>query len=294
MHVRIKKGVGWNKGMEGQVFRVLSMNDANFVSHFKGIYPVEHPDNSDQGVKVLKKHNCEIVEDDEVMKVSNETVIEKLASIVGHSVEDLVSALKNLPGIEVKKNETIEPMKLSDRDLVVRNAIQFLEDLKCEGKESEDLSWEYRQNRHGKGFYHAGSGGAYNAEFIVDAPKRTVVCLLRAYHIPKHISRRGIAKCMPDDCFNEHIGKAIALAKALKEEIPAQFIDSPQPEGFEVGDIIKYRYIEDTTYRIETEEINGSSKLTILTCHNESLIGNEANGGNYGEAKVIDDSARYR
>ena len=296
MYVRITKGVGWNKGMEGEIFRVLPPDKFSKVTQFKGIYPVEHPDNTDQGVKVIKKHNCEIVEDEEAMKLSNLNVLEKLASVIGTSVEELVSALKNTPDIEVMKNEDFQPPKLSERELVVRYAKQFLEDLKCEGKDDEGFSWEYRANRHSKGFYHAGSGAAYNAQFVVNAEKRTVVCLLKSYY-DNNVARRGIAKCMPEDCFNEHIGKAIALAKALKEDIPTQLTHSPQPEGFEVGDIVKSSINGSYLWRItKITDKNYFESEVFRVLYGGSLgeLGKKHANCDFGNCEVADDSSRYR
>lgn len=52
------------------------------------------------------------------------------------------------------------------------------------------------------------------SESIINTEKRTVVVLLRDVVVDK-VRRRGIAKAAPDDCFNVHIGKAIALRRAL-------------------------------------------------------------------------------
>src|SRR5690625_3567880 len=51
-------------------------------------------------------------------------------------------------------------------------------------------------------------------EFIINKDKRTVVAILRGFRTGK-VHARGIAKCAPNDCFNAHIGKAIALRRAL-------------------------------------------------------------------------------
>ncbi|MEI5905614.1 hypothetical protein WAK64_00860 [Bacillus spongiae] len=56
-----------------------------------------------------------------------------------------------------------------------------------------------------------------DVEFIVNIEKRTVVALYReTYLFPDRriIRGRGIAKCDPNDCFNVHLGKAIALRRA--------------------------------------------------------------------------------
>lgn len=80
-----------------------------------------------------------------------------------------------------------------------------------------------------------------DAEFIVNAEKRTVVCLLK-YVKNKRIVAKGIAKCMPGDVFNEWIGKAIALARALEIEIPKEFLDAVQPDEVVVGHYVINKY----------------------------------------------------
>ena len=50
---------------------------------------------------------------------------------------------------------------------------------------------------------------------------------------------RGIAKCAPNDCFNVHIGKAIALRRALGLEVPAEYLNAPQPTEVRVGDVVE-------------------------------------------------------
>src|SRR5699024_6527622 len=83
-----------------------------------------------------------------------------------------------------------------------------------------------------------GSGDAYNGEFVVNKEKRTVVALLRGWGSGT-IVKRGIAKCAPKDCFNVHIGKAIALRRALGLEVPDEYLNAPQPTEVREGDIVE-------------------------------------------------------
>lgn len=71
-------------------------------------------------------------------------------------------------------------------------------------------------------------------EFIVKRAERVVVVLLRGYGSGA-IYRRGVAKTAPEDVFNVHIGKAIALKKALEQPIPDELMFAPKPEKAEVG-----------------------------------------------------------
>ncbi|WP_268430996.1 hypothetical protein [Bacillus sp. Tg11] len=50
----------------------------------------------------------------------------------------------------------------------------------------------------------------------------------------------GIAKAAPSDCFNVHIGKAIALRRALGLTVPDEYLNAPQPTEVRVGDVVQY------------------------------------------------------
>jgi len=76
------------------------------------------------------------------------------------------------------------------------------------------------------------------ADFIVNKDKRTVVALLR-FQYEREVLSRGIAKCHPNDCFNVHIGKAIALRRALGLDVPDEYLNAPQPTEVRVGDTVK-------------------------------------------------------
>ncbi|WP_439197305.1 hypothetical protein [Bacillus velezensis] len=51
----------------------------------------------------------------------------------------------------------------------------------------------------------------------------------------------GIAKAAPNDCFNVHIGKAIALRRALGLAVPDEYLNAPQPTKVRVGDVVRHR-----------------------------------------------------
>ncbi|MEK4049871.1 hypothetical protein [Bacillus sp. FSL K6-2839] len=93
-------------------------------------------------------------------------------------------------------------------------------------------------------------------EFIVNIAKRTVVDL-RKIKGCTNIVRRGIAKCAPNDCFNVHIGKAIALRRSLGWSVPAEYLNVPQPTEVRVGDVVRgrtafsMRTYEETVEKIE-------------------------------------------
>ncbi len=83
-----------------------------------------------------------------------------------------------------------------------------------------------------------GLDAACNVEFIVNKKKRTVVALMRGVK-SKTLYVRGIAKAHPNDCFNVHIGKVIALRRALGLEVPDEYLNAPQPTEVRVGDVVR-------------------------------------------------------
>lgn len=76
-------------------------------------------------------------------------------------------------------------------------------------------------------------------EFVVNTEKNAVVALLKTQMRGKLVVK-GIAKCHPNDVFNEHIGKAIALGRALGLDV-SEFTQAVQPDEVVVGMEIDYR-----------------------------------------------------
>lgn len=74
-------------------------------------------------------------------------------------------------------------------------------------------------------------------DFVINRDKRTVVALIK-WLSSEEVWAKGIAKCAPTDCFNVHIGKAIALRRALGLEVPAEYLNAPQPTEVRVGDVV--------------------------------------------------------
>ncbi|QHJ03702.1 hypothetical protein [Bacillus sp. AM1(2019)] len=74
--------------------------------------------------------------------------------------------------------------------------------------------------------------------FVLNRIKRTVVALIKGEYSGK-VYAKGIAKAAPNDCFNVHIGKAIALRRALCLAVPDEYLNAPQPTEVRVGDVIE-------------------------------------------------------
>lgn len=128
------------------------------------------------------------------------------------------------------------------------------------------------------------SNGVYNCKsvFIVNKEKKTVVSLLKN-PTTGEIIKRGIAKCLPEDCFNAHIGKAIAFYRSLNRAIPNEYLNAPVPEGKEIGD--KVRHWNRFMNRYENKTLVPSNKLiSEYTAHINSAASKMG--------RVIDDSDR--
>lgn len=128
--------------------------------------------------------------------------------------------------------------------------------------------------------YYLRLGAFSTPEYIVNKEKRTVVALLKPKHthVGKSVRAKGIAKCAPTDCFNVHIGKAIALRRALGLEVPAEYLNAPQPTEVQVGDKI---YI---TFNGRIETVRGFNHGGYaLTRETPGYVGKD-------DYKIIDDS----
>lgn len=70
----------------------------------------------------------------------------------------------------------------------------------------------------------------------------------------REVYARGIAKAVPDDCFNVHIGKAIALRRALGLAVPDEYLNAPQPTEVRVGDVVRSTVDKSKKYEIAKGE----------------------------------------
>lgn len=128
----------------------------------------------------------------------------------------------------------------------------------------------------------------YEVIFNVNKEKRTVVSLIKGATGDGRVfgvRHRGIAKCAPDDCFNVHIGKAIALRRALGLVVPTKYLSAPQPTEVRVGDVIESKWINgsdpDPEYEIvsavDGDEVSYKSggwdfKKEILNSGDDELL----------------------
>ncbi|MDQ0174450.1 hypothetical protein [Bacillus chungangensis] len=118
-------------------------------------------------------------------------------------------------------------------------------------------------------------------EFVINREKRTVVALIK--YVAGKVWAKGIAKCAPDDCFNKHIGKVIALHRALGLEVPGKYLNVPQPKKVREGDKIKF-IAPDHTFDGRIETVCGVDEDgAIWTKESSGWVGE-------GDCEIIDDS----
>lgn len=129
---------------------------------------------------------------------------------------------------------------------------------------------------------------AHKCEFVVDRIKRTVVALIRETEGKERVELRGIAKCAPNDCFNVHIGMAIALRRALGLDIPKEYLNAPQPDEARVGD-----YVEYDGYIVKVEPSGRVYNYTRGCCAVGSCVArrgriiDDSRDGRYGEVYSV-------
>ncbi len=202
---------------------------------------VEHPSMSEKyrtdewdeygGRGLVNKCDCEVI--NEIKTEANEMkslkeIVEQLVSC-GYTceagpLENNVDfrTLAKIAGVEMKATihagETIIPAQKSPRQ--IRDEI--IEKAKCDLIKLKII---------------ARDDYAKHVKFFINKEKRTVAALLVS-RVSRRVFERGIAKCDPTDCFNVHIGKAIALRRALGLEIPDEYLNAPQPTEVRVGDVV--------------------------------------------------------
>lgn len=137
------------------------------------------------------------------------------------SMDDAVQAVADAVKAEISKLAVAHPKSKSAQEL------------RDEIVERAKRDVEYYASIYGY------SQAGYYVDFVVNREKRTIVALIRD-PLTDEVFARGIAKCAPGDVFNSHIGRAIALRRALGLEVPAEYLNAPQPTEVRVGDVVKY------------------------------------------------------
>ncbi|TWM49975.1 hypothetical protein [Bacillus licheniformis] len=84
----------------------------------------------------------------------------------------------------------------------------------------------------------------FDITFDINRESRTVEAVAKKPN--SRTAFYGTAICAPDDCFNIHIGEAIALHRALGLKVPDEYLNAPQPTEVRVGDVVAYRGVYKT------------------------------------------------
>jgi hypothetical protein len=213
---------------------------------------------------LVSYYEYEVVVDEKETEADNVGIIEKMQAEI-EELKKRVAALEAHPRTNMPE-EVREDLKRRFRDKQQKRRDEIIE------KAKRDVAYIPSQY----GF------NGYNFEFIVNKEKRTVV-VLRRYR-DGHVLSHGIAKCAPDDCFNVHIGKAIALRRALGLEVPDEYLNAPQPTEVRVGDVIYVPYLPFSSIRRVTDNpfLSIIDEIGVFTAIRYL--------SSYSEVRIIDDS----
>ncbi len=108
---------------------------------------------------------------------------------------------------------------------------------------------------------------------------------------PDHI---GVAKCRRSDCFNIYIGKAIALRRALKLEVPEEYLTVQSPSGYEVGDFVTLKVNPYKVAKVVSAPYD--DVLVVRYCRpnsRETYLSQDELVNIRDIDRIVDDSERY-
>lgn len=214
--------------------------------------------------------NVTVASMDVAVQTVADAVKAELAKVQRKSTDELcMSVAESLAKVTAPKPKT--PQEL--RDEIVERAKADVEELRMRAK------------NHKMDTPATKSFGDLNVEFAINRDKRTVVALLRDHWTRStKVRAKGVAKCAPGDVFNSHIGRAIALRRALGLEVPGEYLAIPQPTEVRVGDVVRgkrHGLLRTLTERLEKYDSEGHGKAFRL--NNGTWLGTE-------QFDVIDDS----
>lgn len=223
--------------------------------------------------------------------------------VLTRKVNELAAQVDGLTGTVAKLAEKItkDDVKMTfdkpekaplTRDEIVAKAAADVAELLV-----TDIPYEVPTLSGGKQSYYvdvnAFMGACDTVDFVINRDKCTVVALVRV--IDGEVWAKGIAKAAPGDVFNEIIGKAIALRRALGLPVPTEYVKLPKPEGVRVGDVYE-AYSTGGSRFVKTVTEIASGKLYDSNFGGQAFTYIDA-GDRYGapctNPAVIDDSARY-
>lgn len=129
----------------------------------------------------------------------------------------------------------------------------------------------------------------YLLSFQVNSEAGVVVALVKDFN--GKVIRKGIARCMSSDVFNEDIGKYIATSRALKDGIEDRFLDPVQPDEVVVGTVVKWKYGGDT-FKVEYmgELGNNSVKHTFYCLDDKKTYSKSYKESILNYSNIVDDT----
>jgi hypothetical protein len=251
----LAKGLHGNRGQNPVIYVCMTKNGEKFLI-------------GERGVKLMEPAQLDQFTTDALLKE-----IERRAFEAGFK-EGEKKALQTPVGTPIASMSA--PVQTA-RDTVVAQAKEDVEKLVQHGKVL-DYDFVSQGNDTCRSHFYA-------VDFQVNGKKRAVTAIVRRtdgqgnpprLQTVKHVA---VAKCEPNDCFNEFIGKAIALYRALGIEVPDELLNAPQPEGKQSGDIAS----------------DGVRELRLIDVKEKYIFDETAHLGSIfaKNARVINDTARY-
>ncbi|WP_337102357.1 3D domain-containing protein [Paenibacillus sp. YIM B09110] len=266
------------------------------VSNYRVLEPLtESPAAEDADLLVLSRHINEL----SAKLDAQETQINGLTDAVGKLTLQLRVAREDIVLIEEGVSAGIERLERHGgvgqykpqltRDDVVAKAKRDVAELLKRAMRTMDMP-ATEENGH------------LTFEFVINRDKRTVVAIGKLRYVPGEVAVHGIAKCAPGDVFNSHIGRALALRRALGLDVPAEYTKAPQPIEVRVGDVITFPMDDSdgwygkVTYKVNSLDGGDRANLTILSSavDGSADVGGSAFGGDLrkglGHLVFYDDS----
>lgn len=120
----------------------------------------------------------------------------------------------NLSEEEEKAIHELIPPQLKMREEAKKFIKELLESKRCEEQLCEDFPTHY----HFRFKPDSSNHSCLELRFVVNEEKRTVVGLGSVFYT-KEVLKREIARCAPNDIWDEEIGKAIVLGRMLYEDV---------------------------------------------------------------------------
>ena len=217
---------------------------------------------------------------------STDLEVGEITTVVGYKEDD--DYWSTIFGDRVQERPVVtEKCKGDGEEYFSESALELVEEKSPNELRAEVIkkAKEFVEEKDGYGLIWLELTCVVDINFVVNAEKRTVVALLKRF-LTREVHSKGIAKCNPDDVFNEHIGKAIALGRALGKDV-SEFESAPQPTEPVIG------------HKLSNELEEGIDEVTVIEgvrmfVNNTGKFWNKYTLAR-GVTKIIDDTnARYK